>query len=214
MATWAAMAIRRFARRISTAWRARECGSRSSMRRRRSALPAVRLCSPAGCRPAAACAATSDGCCFPTRKEACPADEVTSARVLKTKGYATGLHRQVAPGASAAVPAHGARLRLLLRHSLFQRHGPRGQRPAWRAAFFEPKIEYWNVPLMRNKEESSSGRPTSTRSPAAMPRRRSVHSRAQGPAVLSLPAAHDAARAAVRFGGLRPARAAAACTAM
>ena len=127
----AATAIRRSARRISTGWPARGCDSRSSIPRPRSARPAARRCSPAGCRRAAACAATQRRVLFPESAGGLPADEVTIAELLKTQGLRHRLHRQVAPRPPAAVPAEQARLRRLLRHSLLQRHGPRADCAAW-----------------------------------------------------------------------------------
>ena len=47
-----------------------------------------------------------------------------------------------------------------------------------RAAYYEPKPEYWNVPLMRGEADRSNGRPTIARSPRATPTRRFASSRA------------------------------------
>ena len=63
--------------------------------------------------------------------------------------------RQVAPRAPAAVPADATGIRLLVRAAVLARHADdRAARQRLRRprAYYEPKPEYWNVPLMRNGE--------------------------------------------------------------
>ena len=111
---------------------------------------------------------------FPDSTGGLPADEVTLAE-------AAARRRATPPPASAS--GTSATCRSTCRRSTASTHffgipysndmdrapdcGRRGA-----SAFLEPKIEYWNVPLMRGRERSSSGPPTSTRSPSATPRRR------------------------------------------
>ena len=74
-------------------------------------------------------------------------------RGAQGEGLRHRLRRQVAPRPPAAVPADEARASTRSSASRTQRHGPRADtRPKGRAAFLEPKIEYWNVPLMRDEE--------------------------------------------------------------
>jgi arylsulfatase A len=90
---------------------------------------------------------------FPDSKGGLPADEVTSAEVLKTKGYATGCIGKWHLGhLPQFLPTeHGFDYYFGIPYSNDMDRvasAPRG-----RAAFLQPKTEFWNVPLLRNKEE-------------------------------------------------------------
>ena len=90
-----------------------------------------------------------------------PAEEVTLAEVLKTRGYATGMigkwhlgHlAQFLPMTQGFDYWFGLPFSHDMRMTVPRDKGPRT------AAFYEPKPEYWDVPLMRNGQ-SSRDRPT------------------------------------------------------
>ena len=90
---------------------------------------------------------------FPNSKGGLPADEVTIAELLKQQGYATacigkwhlGHLPQFLPGKQGfdyyfGIPYSNDMDRVT-------------SAPMGRAAFLEPKIQYWNVPLLRNFDE-------------------------------------------------------------
>jgi arylsulfatase A len=87
---------------------------------------------------------------FPGSKGGLPADELTIAELLKIKGYATacigkwhlGHLPQFLPG------QHGFEYYFGIPYSNDMDRAQSS--PAGRAAFLEPKIDYWNVPLLRN----------------------------------------------------------------
>lgn len=90
---------------------------------------------------------------FPDSKGGLQKDEVTVAEMLKSKGYATacvgkwhlGHHVQFLP------TRHGFDSYFGIPYSNdMDRVGGKG--PAGRAVFWEPKIEYWNVPLLRDEK--------------------------------------------------------------
>ena len=76
--------------------------------------------------------------------------------------------------------------------------GPKG-----RAAFFAPKIEYWNVPLMRGDKIIERPADQHTLTKRYTEEAVKFITAKQGQAVLPLPRPHHAARAAVRLEGLR-----------
>ena len=89
---------------------------------------------------------------FPGSKGGLPAEEITIAELLKTKGYATacigkwhlGHLPQFLPG------KHGFDYYFGIPYSNDMDRVATS--PMGRAAFLTPKIEYWNVPLIRNTE--------------------------------------------------------------
>jgi arylsulfatase A len=89
---------------------------------------------------------------FPNSRGGLPADEVTIAELLKSKGYATacigkwhlGHLPQFLPN------EHGFDTYFGIPYSNDMDRV--ADAPAGRAAFLEPKSEYWNVPLLRNTE--------------------------------------------------------------
>jgi arylsulfatase A-like enzyme len=89
---------------------------------------------------------------FPDSKGGLPADEVTIAELLKAKGYATacigkwhlGHLPQYLPG------QHGFDYYLGIPYSNDMDRVPSA--PKGRSAFLQPRVEYWNVPLMRNTD--------------------------------------------------------------
>ncbi|MPZ16990.1 MAG: sulfatase-like hydrolase/transferase [Luteitalea sp.] len=90
---------------------------------------------------------------FPDSGGGLPADEITLARALKTKNYATAAVGKWHLGhLETFLPTrHGFDFYYGIPYSndmdrLNDEHVPKG-----RAAFADPKIEYWNVPLMRNE---------------------------------------------------------------
>src|SRR6185503_20535122 len=89
---------------------------------------------------------------FPDSKGGLPADEVTIAELLKAKGYATACigkwHLGHLP--SFLPTQHGFDSYFGIPYSNDMDRA--GTAPMGRAAFLEPKIEYWNVPVMRNTE--------------------------------------------------------------
>jgi arylsulfatase A-like enzyme len=90
---------------------------------------------------------------FPGSRGGLPADEITIAELLKGQGYATacigkwhlGHLRDFLP------PNHGFDYYFGIPYSNDMDRVQSS--PMGRAAFLAPKIEYWNVPLMRNLEE-------------------------------------------------------------
>ena len=88
---------------------------------------------------------------FPDSAGGLPASEITLAKLLKDKGYATtcigkwhlGHHPQYLPMKFGFDSFFG--LPYVNDMDRDPSKGPKG-----RAAFFEPKVEYWNVPLMRD----------------------------------------------------------------
>jgi hypothetical protein len=60
---------------------------------------------------------------FPNSGGGLPPEESHAGRIAQAEGLRDRHLRQVAPGPPAAVPAHGARLRHVLRHPVLQRHG-------------------------------------------------------------------------------------------
>ena len=90
---------------------------------------------------------------FPDSKGGLPANEVTIAEVLKKKGYATAAigkwHLGHLP--QYLPTSHGFDSYFGIPYSNDMdrvKNAPRGKESFWK-----PKVEYWNVPLMRNKEE-------------------------------------------------------------
>jgi arylsulfatase A len=89
---------------------------------------------------------------FPGSKGGLPADEVTIAELLKQRGYATacigkwhlGHLPEYLPG------KHGFDYYFGIPYSNDMDRVPAA--PMGRAAFLQPKSEYWNVPLLRNSE--------------------------------------------------------------
>jgi arylsulfatase A len=102
---------------------------------------------------------------FPGSKGGLPAEEVTIAELLKSKGYATacigkwhlGHLPQFLPG------KHGFDYYFGIPYSNDMDRIPTA--PMGRAAFLAPKNEYWNVPLIRNTEviEQPANQSTVTR---------------------------------------------------
>jgi len=88
---------------------------------------------------------------FPDSAGGLPANEITLAEALKPKGYATTCigkwHLGHLPEYSALKHGFDSFFGLPYVNDMDRvpDKGPKG-----RAAFFAPKIEYWNVPLMRN----------------------------------------------------------------
>jgi arylsulfatase A-like enzyme len=89
---------------------------------------------------------------FPGSKGGLPDSEVTLAELLKRKGYATACigkwHLGHLPQFSPL--AHGFDTFFGLPYSNDMDRVPTS--PPGRASFLDPKIEYWNVPLLRNAE--------------------------------------------------------------
>jgi len=89
---------------------------------------------------------------FPNSAGGLPQSEITIARALKTQGYATGAigkwHLGHLP--QYLPTSHGFDSYFGIPYSNDMDRVP-GE-PKGRAAFWDPKIEYWNVPLMRDKE--------------------------------------------------------------
>jgi len=90
---------------------------------------------------------------FPGSKGGLPADEVTIAELLKSKGYATACIGKWHLGhLPPYLPGkHGFDYYFGIPYSNDMDRVPTS--PMGRAAFLAPKIEYWNVPLIRNTEE-------------------------------------------------------------
>lgn len=90
---------------------------------------------------------------FPNSKSGLPDAEITIAEVLQTKGYATAC---VGKWHLGHLPPHlpnacGFDSYFGIPYSNdMDRAGGKG--PQGRAVFWEPKIEYWNVPLMRDEK--------------------------------------------------------------
>ncbi len=92
------------------------------------------------------------GVLFPDSSGGLPADEITLAEALKEKDYATacigkwhlGHHRQFLPTHNGFDYYFGIPYSNDMDRT---DDSPKGM-----AAFLDPKIEYWNVPLMRNEE--------------------------------------------------------------
>ncbi len=94
------------------------------------------------------------GVFFPDSRAGLPADEVTLAEVLREQGYATGI---VGKWHLGHLPEY-----LPVRHGFDSWFGiPYSNDMDWqiapgaarRKAMFDPRIDYWHVPLMRNEEE-------------------------------------------------------------
>jgi arylsulfatase A-like enzyme len=89
---------------------------------------------------------------FPNTKGGLPADEVTIAELLKGQGYATACigkwHLGHLPEYSPL--AHGFDAFFGLPYSNDMDRVMTA--PAGRAAFLAPQIDYWNVPLLRNRD--------------------------------------------------------------
>ena len=87
---------------------------------------------------------------FPDSKFGLPAEEITIAEALKTKGYATaavgkwhlGHHPQYLPTNNGFDTYFGIP---------YSNDMDRVAGGEWREIFWEPKVEYWNVPLMRDE---------------------------------------------------------------
>lgn len=91
---------------------------------------------------------------FPNSKGGLPADEITIAKALKSKGYATAAVGKWHLGhLPPYLPtSHGFDSYYGIPYSNdMDRDATKG--PKGRAAFLEPKSEYWNVPLLRNEKE-------------------------------------------------------------
>jgi arylsulfatase A-like enzyme len=90
---------------------------------------------------------------FPNTKGGLPASELTIAELLKTKGYATACigkwHLGHLPEYSPL--EHGFDYFFGLPYSNDMDRVMTA--PAGRAAFLTPQIDYWNVPLLKNREE-------------------------------------------------------------
>ncbi len=89
---------------------------------------------------------------FPDSKGGLPADEITIAEALQTKGYATACVGKWHLGhLPAFLPTeHGFDSYFGIPYSNDMDRV--AETPQGRAAFWEPKVEYWNVPLMRDTE--------------------------------------------------------------
>ena len=88
---------------------------------------------------------------FPDSKLGLPAEEVTIAEALKEQGYAAAA---IGKWHLGHLPPY-----LPMRHGFDSYYGipysndmDRVVGGEWKEIFWEPKIEYWNVPLMRNEE--------------------------------------------------------------
>jgi arylsulfatase A-like enzyme len=94
---------------------------------------------------------------FDNAAQGLPPDEITMAELLKTRGYATAAigkwHLGHLPAFLPMAQGFDAWFGLPYSHDM-NFAGPRTQGvPSWRnPALYEPKPEYWNVPLMRNGE--------------------------------------------------------------
>lgn len=94
---------------------------------------------------------------FDNATQGLPPDEITIAELLKTRGYATAAigkwHLGHLPAFLPMAQGFDAWLGLPYSHDM-NFVGPRTQGvPSWRnPALYDPKPEYWNVPLMRNGE--------------------------------------------------------------
>lgn len=91
---------------------------------------------------------------FPDSGGGLPADEITLAGALKTKRYATAAIGKWHLGhLEPFLPTrHGFDVYYGIPYSNDMDRVNDAQVPKGRAAFANPKIEYWNVPLMRNDE--------------------------------------------------------------
>jgi arylsulfatase A len=89
---------------------------------------------------------------FPGSKGGLPAEEVTIAELLKAKGYATACIGKWHLGhLPPFLPTqHGFDSYFGIPYSNDMDRAATA--PIGRAAFLDPKIEYWNVPLLRNTE--------------------------------------------------------------
>ena len=109
------------------------------------------------CRSAAACTVRPRGAAPKVFRDnaaqGLPLEEITIAELLKPRGYATGIDRQVAPRPPAAVsadahrdstPGSGCRSRTTCSMTVPRDNGYTTD------AYYDPKPEYWDVPLMRN----------------------------------------------------------------
>ena len=113
-------------------------------------------------------------------------------------------HRgQVAPGPPARVPADPARLRLVVRHPLFERHGLAGAVGRDAPGRDVPSADglLARSPHAGRDRRRTPGRPAH-RHPALRRGGGLVHRGAPGPAVLPVPAPHHAPHAPVPFRGL------------
>jgi arylsulfatase A len=90
---------------------------------------------------------------FPGSKGGLPADEITIAELLKSKGYATACIGKWHLGhLPPFLPGkQGFDYYIGIPYSNDMDRVPSA--PMGRAAFLAPKTEYWNVPLIRNSEE-------------------------------------------------------------
>ena len=94
---------------------------------------------------------------FDNAAQGLPPDEITIAELLKTRGYATGAigkwHLGHLPAFLPMAQGFDTWFGLPYSHDM-NFVGPRTQGvPSWKnPALYEPKPEYWNVPLMRNRE--------------------------------------------------------------
>lgn len=90
---------------------------------------------------------------FPNSKSGLPADEITLAEALKTKGYRTAAVGKWHLGhLKPHLPTNnGFESYFGIPYSNdMDRDGNKG--PKGRDAFWSPKVEYWNVPLLRDEE--------------------------------------------------------------
>jgi arylsulfatase A-like enzyme len=88
---------------------------------------------------------------FPDSKLGLPSDEITLAEVLKEQGYATAAIGKWHLGhLPPYLPTrHGFDLYYGIPYSNDMDRVVGGE---WQEVFWEPKVEYWNVPLMRGEE--------------------------------------------------------------
>jgi len=89
---------------------------------------------------------------FPGSAGGLPAEEITLAQALKTRGYTTGMVGKWHLGhlSQYLPPKHGFDTYFGLPYSNDMDRDPKS--PAGRAAFVDPKPEYWNVPLLRGEQ--------------------------------------------------------------
>lgn len=89
---------------------------------------------------------------FPDSKGGLPAEEITLAEILKTKGYATACigkwHLGHLPPYLPTEHGFDYYFGIPYSNDMDRTQGA----PAGRAAFLNPRSEYWNVPLLRNTE--------------------------------------------------------------
>ena len=88
---------------------------------------------------------------FPDSAKGLPASEVTLAEALKPRGYTTAAigkwHLGHLPQYLPTNNGFDSYFGIPYSNDMDRVGGPRGD-----AAFFDPKVEYWNVPLMRDEE--------------------------------------------------------------